>query len=67
MPNGPLIGGGTLTGPGADYGQSYRKRHAIWKILQEGKQVQIADGGRLTDAHRAQLQREYDAVLAGNY
>jgi hypothetical protein len=36
-------------------------------VLQEGKKTQIADGGNLTDAHRAELERKLAAVQAGNY
>jgi hypothetical protein len=65
--SGPGVGGGTLTGPGVDYGQAYRKRHAIYELLKEGKRIQLADGGKLTDAHRAELQQKLDAIRAGNY
>ena len=61
------VGGGTLTGPGTDYGQASRKRHAIFRLLQEGKRIQLADGGKLTDAHRQELQQKLDAIRAGNY
>jgi hypothetical protein len=29
--------------------------------------IQTADGGTLSDAHRAALQRKLDEILAGNY
>jgi hypothetical protein len=66
-PSGPVIGGGSITSPGADYGQMQRKHRAIAAVLQEGKKIQIADGGTLTDAHLAELQRELDAARSGNY
>ena len=50
-----------------NYGQERRKQHAFFAVLQEGKKTQIADGGKLTDAHRAELERKLAAVQAGNY
>jgi hypothetical protein len=65
-PAGPAIGGSN-GGPGIDYGQAHRKHRAILAVLEEGKKIQIADGGELTDTHRAELQHELDAARAGNY
>jgi hypothetical protein len=50
-----------------NYGQQRRKQRAIFAVLQEGKKTQIADGGKLTDSHRAELERKLAAVQAGNY
>ena len=44
-----------------------RKQHAIMAIRDEALKQQAADGGKLTDAHRAEFQRKLDAVRAGNY
>lgn len=58
---------GTNFGSAGDHGNQVRKQHAIFTLLKKGKQIQIADGGMLTDAHHAQLQREFEAIKAGNY
>jgi hypothetical protein len=44
-----------------------RKHDAILAIRDEGLKLQVADGGTLTDTHRAYLQAKLDAVRAGNY
>lgn len=44
-----------------------RKRHALEVIRDEALKQQAADGGKLTDEHRAEFQRKLDAVRAGNY
>jgi hypothetical protein len=66
--------GGAATGPlvtngpnVADHGNAIRKQHAIFHLLQKAKQVQIADGGTLTQSHHDAFQRELNAIRAGNY
>lgn len=44
-----------------------RKHEAILAVRDEGLQLQAADGGHLTDVHRAYLQAKLDAVRDGNY
>lgn len=44
-----------------------QKRSAILAVREEGLALQAADGGKLTEAHRAYLQAKFDAVLRGNY
>lgn len=44
-----------------------RKQHALKAIRDEALKQQAADGGKLTESHRAELQRKIDAVRAGNY
>jgi hypothetical protein len=61
-----IVGGADAYGPG-DHNQGIRKQHAIFALLKEGKRIQIADGGRLTEAHRVELQRKFNSINAGNY
>jgi hypothetical protein len=44
-----------------------RKQHALKAIRDEALKQQAADGGKLTDEHRAEFQRKLDAVRAGNF
>lgn len=44
-----------------------RRHDAILAVREEGLKLQAADGGKLTDAHRAYLQAKLDAVRHGNY
>ena len=44
-----------------------RRHDAIMALREEGLSLQAADGGTLTDAHRAYLQAKFDAIRAGNY
>jgi len=44
-----------------------RKHEAIIAVREEGLKLQAADGGKLTDTHRAYLQAKLDAVRTGNY
>jgi hypothetical protein len=47
---------------------SHLRRHdAILAVREEGLKLQVADGGTLTDTHRAYLQAKLDAVRAGIY
>ena len=55
----------TAQGPG--HFQQYRKKQAIKALRAEGLKIQTADGGSLTEAHRAELQARLNAILAGNY
>ena len=55
----------TSQGPG--HSQQFRKAQALKALRAEGLKMQEADGGALSDAHRAALQRKLDQILAGNY
>jgi len=55
----------TAAGPGSS--QHFRKVEAIKALRKEALKIQAEDGGKLTDAHRAQLQLKLDHILAGNY
>ena len=44
-----------------------RKQNALKAIRDDALKQQAADGGKLTDEHRAEFQRKIDAVRAGNY
>ena len=44
-----------------------RKQHALKELRDEALKQQTADGGKLTDEHRAEFQRRMDAIRAGNY
>jgi hypothetical protein len=46
---------------------AYRKHRAIEAVVQEGRQMQRADGRALTAEHHAYLQAKLKAILAGNY
>lgn len=65
-PMGSASGGMTAQGSTDPYKQ-LRKQHALIAIRDEALKQQAADGGKLTEAHRAELQRKIDAVRAGNY
>jgi hypothetical protein len=56
-----------LTGPTIPNGHDFRKRIALRDLSREGREMQAADGGKLTQAHRAYLQGKLDAINAGNY
>ena len=56
---------GVSVGPG--FSQNFRKAQAVKALRQEGLKMQEADGGKLSDAHRAELQRKLDHILSGNY
>lgn len=47
--------------------QAIRKHRAILAVRNEALALQEADGGKLTDAHRAYLRGKLAAVLSGNY
>ncbi|MFL5238970.1 MAG: hypothetical protein ACJ8EL_15490 [Rhizomicrobium sp.] len=57
----------TAVFPDVTYPRARQKRTAILAVRKEGLQLQAADGGKLTEAHRAYLQTKFDAVLVGNY
>ena len=62
------MGGGVLMAQGThDPFRALRKKHALEAIRQEALKQQAADGGKLTDAHRAELQHKIDTVQAGNF
>jgi len=44
-----------------------RKQHALKEVRDEALKQQAADGGKLTDEHRAEFQRKLDSIRAGNY
>ena len=46
---------------------SLRRHEAILDVREEALKLQAADGGTLTDSHRAYLQAKLDAVRAGIY
>jgi hypothetical protein len=56
-----------ITTPVAAPSHALRRHDAILAIRAEALSLQAADGGTLTDAHRAYLQAKLDAVRAGNY
>src|SRR5690242_3812369 len=56
-----------FTYPPTYYPHERRKRDAILALRDEGLKMQAADGGKLTENHRAYLQAKLDAVLHGNY
>jgi hypothetical protein len=58
---------GIFVPPAATFPRARQKRTAILAVRKEGAQLQAADGGKLTDAHRAYLQAKLDSVLVGNY
>jgi len=45
----------------------FRKRIALLALRREGLDMQTADGGTLTGAHRAYLQSKLDAIQNGRY
>ncbi|HEY8696047.1 MAG TPA: hypothetical protein VIM02_00385 [Rhizomicrobium sp.] len=44
-----------------------RKKLALMALREEGRRLQDADGGRLTESHRAYLQDKLDAIQSGSY
>jgi hypothetical protein len=62
-------GGGSagITAPVTVPSHSLRRHDAIMALRDEGLKLQAADGGQLTDAHRAYLQAKFDAIRDGNY
>jgi hypothetical protein len=53
--------------PASAPSQPLRRHDAILAIRDEALALQAADGGTLTDAHRAYLQAKLDAVREGEY
>jgi hypothetical protein len=53
--------------PASAPAQPLRRHDAILAIRDEALTLQAADGGTLTDAHRAYLQAKLDAVREGIY
>jgi hypothetical protein len=62
-------GGGPIgiTAPMTTPSHQLRRHEAIIAVREEGLKLQAADGGKLTDSHRAYLQAKLDAVRTGNY
>ena len=62
-------GGGAfgITMPVTAPSHQLRRHDAILAIREEGLKLQAADGGTLSDVHRAYLQAKLDAVRAGNW
>ncbi len=56
-----------LTMPTAAPSHALRRHEAIAAVREEALALQAADGGTLTDSHRAYLQAKLDAVRAGIY
>jgi hypothetical protein len=56
-----------VTTPVAAPSTSLRRHEAILAVREEGLALQGADGGQLTDSHRAYLQAKLDAIRAGIY
>ena len=48
-------------------GLVFAKKHAILALREKGLKLQAADGGTLTETHRAELQAQLDAIRSGNY
>jgi hypothetical protein len=44
-----------------------RKLYALRMLREEGLKLRAADGGKLTDAHRAYLEAKLKAIRAGNF
>jgi hypothetical protein len=44
-----------------------RKQLALRMLREEGLKIREADGGKLTDAHRAYLDAKLKAIAMGNY
>jgi hypothetical protein len=44
-----------------------RKLYALRMPREEGLKLRAADGGKLTDAHRAYLEAKLKAIRAGNF
>jgi hypothetical protein len=73
-PAAPVSGGALAKANGvpaytypAYHSHDSQKRNAILAVREEGLKVQAADGGKLTEEHRAYLQAKLDAALHGNY
>jgi hypothetical protein len=62
----PSVGGSGAGGVN-DHHQFQRKQHALFAALQEGRLQQIADGGTLTDTHKAALHQRLVTIQKGNY
>lgn len=60
-------GAAGITAPVTSPSHNLRRHDAIMGLRDEGLKLQAADGGTLTDAHRAYLQAKFDAIRAGNY
>jgi hypothetical protein len=56
-----------ITAPVTTPSHQLRRHDAIMAVRKEGLKLQAADGGKLTDTHRAYLQAKLDAVRTGNY
>jgi hypothetical protein len=56
-----------ITAPVTAPSHNLRRHDAIMALRDEGLTLQAADGGTLTEAHRAYLQAKFDAIRAGNY
>ena len=67
LPTGGNDSGATGVSAGPGFSQGFRKAQAVKALRQEGLKMQEADGGKLSDAHRAELQRKLDHILSGNY
>jgi hypothetical protein len=59
--------GSGITAPVIAPSHNLRRHDAVLALRDEGVKLQAADGGKLTDAHRAYLQAKLDAIRTGNY
>ena len=67
LPPSATAGASGVTVPITRHASQLRRHDAILAVREEALKLQAADGGKLTDAHRAYLQARLDAVRAGNY
>ena len=56
-----------ITAPVTAPSHNLRRHDAIMSLRDEGLKLQAADGGQLSETHRAYLQAKFDAIRAGNY
>ena len=66
-PTGAMSGPGTMAQGTHDPFRALRKKHALEAVRDEALKQQAADGGKLTEEHRAEFQRKLDAIRVGNF
>ena len=66
-PMGAMSGPGTMAQGTHDPFRALRKKHALEAVRDEALKQQAADGGKLTEEHRAEFQRKLDTIRAGNF
>jgi len=62
-----MSGPGTMAQGTHDPFRALRKKHALEAVRDEALKQQAADGGKLTEEHRAEFQRKLDAIRVGNF